>query len=84
MSGSNTLAVIQPDGHIDEPCHFVDQCWFSDGGGSHHHSRDACICQGIRISAQSYLLAFYRALGFVAIGDEYDEDGIPHFEMRRD
>jgi ElaA protein len=40
--------------------------------------------QGIRISAQSYLLAFYRALGFVALGDEYDEDGIPHFEMRRD
>lgn len=40
--------------------------------------------QGIRISAQSYLLAFYRTFGFVAIGDEYDEDGIPHFEMQRD
>jgi ElaA protein len=40
--------------------------------------------QGIRISAQSYLLNFYRALGFVEVGDEYDEDGIPHFEMRRD
>jgi ElaA protein len=36
--------------------------------------------QGIRISAQSYLLNFYRALGFVEVGDEYDEDGIPHFE----
>ena len=39
--------------------------------------------QGIRISAQSYLLSFYRALGFVEVGDEYDEDGIPHFEMLR-
>lgn len=39
--------------------------------------------QGIRISAQSYLLAFYRNLGFVAVGDEYDEDGIAHFEMLR-
>jgi ElaA protein len=39
--------------------------------------------QGIRISAQSYLLAFYRTLGFVAVGDEYDEDGIAHFEMWR-
>lgn len=39
--------------------------------------------QGIRISAQSYLLNFYQALGFVEVGDEYDEDGIPHFEMLR-
>ena len=37
--------------------------------------------QGIRISAQSYLLNFYRALGFVELGEEYNEDGIPHFEM---
>lgn len=39
--------------------------------------------QGIRISAQSYLLAFYRSLGFHAVGDEYLEDGIAHFEMLR-
>ena len=37
--------------------------------------------QGIRISAQSYLLAFYQSLGFEMIGDEYLEDGIAHFEM---
>lgn len=39
--------------------------------------------QGIRISAQSYLLNFYRDLGFVTTGDEYLEDGIPHYEMWR-
>ncbi len=35
----------------------------------------------ITISAQSYLLRFYRALGFVEIGEEYLEDDIPHYKM---
>lgn len=35
----------------------------------------------IRISAQLYLLKFYQSLGFVAQGEPYDEDGIPHIEM---
>lgn len=35
----------------------------------------------IRIGAQVYLLKFYQSLGFVAQGDVYDEDGIPHVEM---
>jgi ElaA protein len=39
--------------------------------------------QGIRISAQSYLRRFYTDAGFVAVGDDYDEDGIPHVEMLR-
>jgi ElaA protein len=37
----------------------------------------------IRISAQCYLLEFYRNLGFVEVGDVYLEDGIPHQEMQR-
>ena len=40
--------------------------------------------QGIRISAQSYLLAFYQSFGFRAVGDEYLEDGIKHYEMFRE
>ena len=40
--------------------------------------------QGIRISAQSYLLAFYQSLGFKVVGEEYLEDDIAHFEMLRD
>ena len=39
--------------------------------------------QDIRISAQSYLLAFYQLLGFRSVGGEYQEDGIAHFEMLR-
>ena len=36
----------------------------------------------ICISAQSYLLKFYQDLGFVAEGEEYLEDEIPHWKMR--
>jgi ElaA protein len=39
--------------------------------------------QGIRISAQARLRAFYVQLGFEAVGEPYDEDGIPHIEMLR-
>ena len=35
----------------------------------------------IRISAQEYLLPFYRSLGFIELGDVYLEDDIPHMEM---
>lgn len=39
--------------------------------------------QSIRISAQSHLEAFYRAVGFEAVSERYLEDGIPHTEMLR-
>jgi ElaA protein len=39
--------------------------------------------KGIRISAQSRLRRFYTDFGFVAVGDDYLEDGIPHVEMLR-
>jgi ElaA protein len=35
----------------------------------------------IKISAQQYLLKFYSELGFVAVGESYLEDGIPHIGM---
>jgi len=35
----------------------------------------------IRISAQSYLINFYRSLGFKEVSEEYLEDNIPHIEM---
>ncbi len=35
----------------------------------------------IRISAQEYLVKFYRDLGFDIVSDVYLEDGIPHIEM---
>lgn len=36
----------------------------------------------IVISAQYYLLKFYRELGFVEEGEIYPEDDIPHIQMR--
>jgi len=35
----------------------------------------------IEISAQKYLLQFYNDLGFKEEGEEYLEDGLPHFRM---
>jgi ElaA protein len=35
----------------------------------------------IRINAQAYLQDFYTRLGFVAAGDIFGEDGIPHIHM---
>ncbi|NNF20235.1 MAG: GNAT family N-acetyltransferase [Flavobacteriaceae bacterium] len=35
----------------------------------------------ISLSAQKYLLKFYRDLGFRERGEEYLEDGIPHMSM---
>lgn len=40
--------------------------------------------QGLRLSAQRYLQRFYEGLGFVAVGEPYAEDGIPHVEMVRE
>lgn len=35
----------------------------------------------IEISAQVYLLDFYKSLDFVEVGERYLEDGIPHIKM---
>jgi ElaA protein len=45
------------------------------------HCREVYADQGIRISAQSRLERFYAEFGFVAQGERYLEDGIPHTEM---
>jgi ElaA protein len=38
----------------------------------------------IELSAQEYLLEFYKNLGFNPIGESYLEDGIPHRRMIKD
>ncbi len=35
----------------------------------------------IKISAQAYLLDFYRSLGFNEVSEVYLEDNIPHIDM---
>ena len=37
----------------------------------------------VRIGAQKYLLEFYKSFGFIPIGKDYLEDGIPHKIMLR-
>jgi ElaA protein len=37
----------------------------------------------LKCSAQNYLTRFYGQFGFKTLGSIYDEDGIPHIEMRR-
>lgn len=37
--------------------------------------------ESITIGAQNYLRDFYTSLGFRAISEVYDEDGIPHVDM---
>ncbi len=39
-------------------------------------------CNKITISAQLYLQQFYSTLGFVAEGETYLEDDIPHIKMK--
>ncbi|GAA4942254.1 GNAT family N-acetyltransferase [Algibacter agarivorans] len=45
-----------------------------------HHFNETTI----KISAQCYLKKFYTNLGFVAVGEEYLEDDIPHIAMVRE
>ena len=37
----------------------------------------------VKISAQCYLDKFYKSFGFEIVGEEYLEDGIPHYPMLR-
>ncbi|GAA4538871.1 GNAT family N-acetyltransferase [Pseudonocardia xishanensis] len=35
------------------------------------------------LDAQAYARGFYERFGYAAVGDEFDEDGIPHIRMVR-
>jgi|SRR5690554_842147 len=43
-----------------------------------HEAEPNCV---IELSAQCYLLDFYRTFGFSEVGYEYLEDNIPHHDM---
>ncbi|PKH11633.1 GNAT family N-acetyltransferase [Planomicrobium sp. MB-3u-38] len=40
--------------------------------------------EAIRLQGQVYLKEFYQSFGFDPISDVYDEDGIPHVDMKLD
>ena len=48
------------------------------------HCKSLYPNKDIVISAQEYLLKFYGEFGFVAEGERYFEDNLPHFKMRID
>lgn len=48
-----------------------------------HHVQQLHPGSDVVISAQQYLLRFYSDFGFQPEGDVYDEDGIPHLQMRK-
>lgn len=37
----------------------------------------------VRMHAQTHLVGFYESFGFIAAGEPFDEDGIPHVAMAR-
>ena len=57
------------------------------GAGREVMQRSIELCRhlfgkhSIKIGAQTYLLKFYKSLGFVSTGEAYLEDGIPHTKM---
>ena len=40
--------------------------------------------QPIELGAQAHLREFYGSFGFTPVSDVYDEDGIPHIDMRKE
>ena len=46
------------------------------------HKALAATMGPVVLDAQSYLVDWYRALGFQVVGDEFLDDGIPHTPMR--
>jgi len=76
---------LLPDGHIGRVAVLVD--WRGRGAGvaimrQLMASARTRGLSSIKLNAQSQVLGFYEALGFVAFGDEFMEAGIPHRAMR--
>lgn len=77
---------LLPDGHIGRIA--VLKAWRGRGIGATilNELMKAASNRGHRelaLSAQVHALAFYRAHGFVPVGEEYLEAGIPHQAMKR-
>ena len=74
------------DGHIGRMA--VLPAWRNQGVGQALLAAvmDAAQARGhatLRLSAQTHAAGFYARAGFVVVGDEYEEAGIPHVAMQR-
>ena len=79
-------ARLLPDGHVGRMA--VLPTWRGQGVGrallaavlEAAQERGHCM---LRLSAQTHAAGFYERAGFVAVGDEYEEAGIPHVAMQK-
>lgn len=76
---------LLPDGHIGRMA-VLAECRRNGIGGTMLRTLvDAARARGdsrVELSAQSYVVDFYRRHGFAAVGAPYDEVGIPHQKMQ--
>jgi predicted GNAT family N-acyltransferase len=78
-------ARLLPDGHIGRMA--VLPAWRGRGVGQAlltaaiHAARNRGLTT-LKLSAQTHAAAFYARAGFVTVGDEYEEAGIPHVAMQ--
>ena len=80
-------ARLLPDGHLGRMA--VLPAWRGRGVGrallaAALAAARRCGHTMLRLSAQTHAAAFYARAGFVAVGDQYDEAGIPHVAMEKD
>jgi len=79
-------ARLLPDGHIGRMA--VLPTWRRHGVGRAllAAAMQAAQTRGLttlRVSAQTHAAGFYERAGFVVVGDEYEEAGIPHRAMQK-
>lgn len=77
---------LLPDGHIGRMA--VLREWRGCGVGGAILERLVALARErghavARLNAQTHAMPFYRSHGFIPVGDEFDEAGIPHRAMER-
>lgn len=86
-AGAIATGRLLPDGHIGRMA--VLREWRGKGVGGRILAAltDRARVRGLRrvvLNAQTHAASFYARFGFVAVGEEFIEAGIPHVEMTRD
>ena len=79
-------ARLLPDGHVGRMAVLPD--WRGYGIGKAlltavHAAAQARGSTMLKLSAQTHAAGFYADAGFVAVGAEYEEAGIPHVAMQK-
>ncbi len=80
-------ARLLPDGHLGRMA--VLPAWRGQGVGQTllaaaiHAAKNRGLAT-LKLSAQTHAAAFYARAGFIPVGEEYEEAGIPHVAMQID